>query len=67
VASTKEALLIQDINLSHLVKKSIEANKPIVTVSLNYRLSAFGFLWSEEVKSNGTANNDLRDRHLAFH
>jgi carboxylesterase type B len=54
-------------NLSRLVQKSVEANKPIIAVSLNYRLSAFGFLWSDEVKANGTANNGLRDQRRAFH
>ncbi|KAJ5901473.1 hypothetical protein N7495_002001 [Penicillium taxi] len=54
-------------NLSRLVQKSVEASKPIIAVSLNYRLSAFGFLWSKEVKANGTANNGLRDQRLAFH
>ncbi|KAF7514498.1 hypothetical protein G7054_g15263 [Neopestalotiopsis clavispora] len=54
-------------NLSRLVQKSVEANKPIIGVSLNYRLSAFGFLWSEEVKANGSANNGLRDQRLALH
>ncbi|KAF3019399.1 hypothetical protein E8E14_012415 [Neopestalotiopsis sp. 37M] len=54
-------------NLSRLVQKSVGANKPIIGVSLNYRLSAFGFLWSEEVKANGSANNGLRDQRLALH
>lgn len=54
-------------NLSRLVQKSVEASKPIIGVSLNYRLSAFGFLWSEEVKANGTGNNGLRDQRLALH
>ncbi|KAK6072615.1 carboxylesterase [Seiridium cupressi] len=53
-------------NLSRLVQKSVEASKPIIGVSLNYRLSAFGFLWSKEVKANGTGNNGLRDQRLAF-
>lgn len=30
-------------------------------------MSAFGFLWSDEVKSNGSANNGLRDQRLALH
>jgi carboxylesterase type B len=53
--------------MSRLVQKSVEASKPVIGISLNYRLSAFGFLWSEEVKANGTANNGLRDQRLALH
>ncbi|KAI4594405.1 hypothetical protein KJ359_008429 [Pestalotiopsis sp. 9143b] len=54
-------------NLSRLVQKSVEADKPVIGVSLNYRLSAFGFLWSSEVKAHGSANNGLRDQRLALH
>ncbi|KAF7556984.1 hypothetical protein G7Z17_g1060 [Cylindrodendrum hubeiense] len=47
---------------------SVKAGKPILVVSINYRLSAFGFLWgSNELKAIGSANNGLRDQRLALH
>lgn len=54
-------------NLSRIVQKSVEANKPMIAISLNYRLYAFGFLWSKEVAANGTGNIGLRDQRLALH
>jgi carboxylesterase type B len=55
-------------NLSRIVQKSVEATKPMIAVSINYRLSAFGFLWGKEVEeANGTANIGLRDQRLALH
>jgi len=54
-------------NLSRVVQKSVEADKPMIAVSLNYRLSAFGFIWSKEVAANGTGNIGLRDQRLALH
>lgn len=57
----------QRYNLSRIVQKSVEANKPMIAVSLNYRLSAFGFLCSKEVAANGTGNVGLRDQRLALH
>jgi carboxylesterase type B len=54
-------------NLSYLVHYSVLISKPIIGVSLNYRLSSFGFLWSQEVKDHGTGNLGLRDQRLALH
>ena len=49
-------------NLSNFVHQSTLAGKPLIAVSFNYRLTAFGFLWgSAEVKQHGSANNGLRD------
>ncbi|KAH9901913.1 Alpha/Beta hydrolase protein [Xylariomycetidae sp. FL2044] len=49
------------------VQKSVEASIPVVAVSLNYRLSAFGFLWSDAVAAaGGDANVGLRDQRLAL-
>jgi cholinesterase len=39
----------------------------MIATSFNYRLSAFGFLWSREVAANGTGNIRLRDQRLAFY
>lgn len=41
--------------------------KPIIGVSINYRLSAWGFLsGSEEVRDTGNLNLGLRDQRLAL-
>lgn len=41
--------------------------KPIIGVTINYRLSAWGFLsGSEEVRDTGNLNLGLRDQRLAL-
>ncbi|KAK1625753.1 Alpha/Beta hydrolase protein [Colletotrichum phormii] len=58
----------RDNNLTNFVHQASAAQKPLIAVSINYRISAFGFLWgSDEVKANGSANNGLRDQRLALH
>lgn len=37
-------------NMSYIVQQSALNGKPVLGVSINYRLSAFGFLDSEEVR-----------------
>ncbi|RDW76746.1 putative carboxylesterase [Aspergillus mulundensis] len=52
---------------SRLVQLSVEKKLPIVAVSINYRLGAFGFLTSEELRNAGyKANNGLRDQRVAI-
>ncbi|KAL4803413.1 Alpha/Beta hydrolase protein [Aspergillus unguis] len=52
---------------ARLVKLSVEKKLPIVAVSINYRLGAFGFLTSEELRNAGyKANNGLRDQRVAI-
>jgi acetylcholinesterase len=46
------------------VQRSIDIGKPVVYVSMNYRLSAFGFLGGKEVKEAGVGNLGLQDRML---
>ena len=41
-------------------------SQPIIAVSINYRLSAVGFLASSEVISSGNSNLGLRDQRLAL-
>ncbi|KAL4963609.1 putative carboxylesterase [Aspergillus stella-maris] len=49
------------------VRLSVEKKLPIVAVSINYRLGAFGFLTSEELRNAGyKANNGLRDQRVAI-
>ncbi|CAL1698298.1 unnamed protein product [Somion occarium] len=49
-----------------IVKRSIELGQPIVYVSMNYRVSAFGFLPGKEVKAAGVGNLGLQDQRQAF-
>ncbi|RDX48880.1 carotenoid ester lipase precursor [Lentinus brumalis] len=49
-----------------IVKRSIELGEPIVYVSMNYRVSAYGFLASKEVKEAGVGNLGLQDQRLAL-
>lgn len=54
-------------NLSFIVDNSVTIGKPIIGVSIAYRLSAFGFLQSQEVSGSGNTNMGLRDQRLALH
>ncbi|KAH9935220.1 carotenoid ester lipase precursor [Epithele typhae] len=49
-----------------IVKRSMAMNKPTIFVSINYRVSAFGFLPGKEVKEAGVGNLGLHDQRLAF-
>ncbi|GKU13945.1 unnamed protein product, partial [Fusarium langsethiae] len=56
-----------DQNLTNFVYQSTLAGNPVLGVSINYRLTAFGFLWgSPELTKKGSANNGLRDQRLAL-
>lgn len=49
-------------NLSFIVEQSVEISKPIIGVSINYRLHGWGFLYSQDVLNAGVANLGLRDQ-----
>nr|VWO95946.1 Carboxylic ester hydrolase (EC [Ganoderma boninense] len=49
-----------------IVKRSIKLKEPVIYVSMNYRVSAFGFLASQEVKDAGVGNLGLQDQRLAL-
>ncbi|KAF8272602.1 Alpha/Beta hydrolase protein [Lactarius quietus] len=49
-----------------IVQRSIALGKPVIYVSMNYRLAAFGFLASQEVKDAGVGNLGLWDQRLAL-
>ncbi|KIJ47403.1 hypothetical protein M422DRAFT_164078 [Sphaerobolus stellatus SS14] len=49
-----------------IVEKSITMGQPVVYVSMNYRLSLFGFLASQEVKDAGVGNLGLQDQREAL-
>ncbi|KAL4943045.1 hypothetical protein BDV06DRAFT_221650 [Aspergillus oleicola] len=57
----------QRYNLSFIVEQSVSIGKPIIGVSINYRLSFWGFLHSNEVVGEGITNLGLRDQRLALH
>jgi carboxylesterase type B len=53
-------------NLSWFVNASVAANKPLIGVSLNYRLGVFGFLAGNELAAEGSLNVGLLDQRLAL-
>lgn len=53
-------------NTSYLVNASISIQKPIIAVSINYRLGAWGFLSSKEVQAESSSNAGLYDQRLAL-
>jgi carboxylesterase type B len=58
--------------IASLVKESIETNKPIIAVSINYRLNYFGFLAHKDIleanknHGGGCGNWGLYDQRIAF-
>ncbi|KAG9253017.1 Alpha/Beta hydrolase protein [Emericellopsis atlantica] len=54
-------------NLSFLVDQSKTIAHPVIGVSLNYRLRAWGFLNSKEFFETGSSNMGLRDQRLSLH
>ncbi|CBY00057.1 hypothetical protein IAQ61_002739 [Plenodomus lingam] len=57
----------QRYNASFAVENSVRIGKPIMIVSINYRLSAWGFLsGSQEVIDDGALNLGLKDQRLAL-
>ena len=54
-------------NLTFIVQNSVEIGKPIIGVSIAYRLAAWGFLSSLQVTGSGQTNLGLRDQRLALH
>ena len=53
--------------MSFMIQNSVQIGKPIIGVSINYRLSAWGFLSSDEILGEGSTNMGLRDQRLAMH
>ncbi|KAF5314859.1 hypothetical protein D9619_007082 [Psilocybe cf. subviscida] len=49
-----------------VVARSIALGEPIIYVSANYRLNAFGFLGGKELKNAGLGNIGLRDQRFAM-
>ncbi|KAK8139825.1 Lipase 1 [Apiospora sp. TS-2023a] len=53
-------------NMSFMVENSVKQGKPMIGVSLNYRLSAFGFLSGKEAMDAGISNIGFHDQRLAL-
>jgi carboxylesterase type B len=53
-------------NLSFIVEESVNTGKPILAVSVEYRLSFWGFLASEDIIDADVANLGLKDQHLSL-
>ncbi|KAJ7624440.1 carotenoid ester lipase precursor [Roridomyces roridus] len=49
-----------------IVERSIFLNKPVIYVSMNYRLSALGFLAGPQVQQANISNIGLQDQRLAL-
>ncbi|KAH9889042.1 carotenoid ester lipase [Cubamyces lactineus] len=50
----------------NVVNRSIEIGHPVIFVSMNYRLSAFGFLGGREISNAGLGNLGLQDQREAL-
>ncbi|KAK8049360.1 carboxylesterase family protein [Apiospora phragmitis] len=53
-------------NISFIADRSAELGQPIIGVTMNYRLSAWGFLASREVADGGDSNFGLRDQRMSL-
>jgi carboxylesterase type B len=53
-------------NQSFIVQQATEAGMPILAVSVNYRLSSWGFLYGKEIQEEGNAMNGFRDARLSL-
>ncbi|KAK7050555.1 carboxylic ester hydrolase [Favolaschia claudopus] len=49
-----------------IVQRSIAMGEPVIYVSMNYRVAAFGFLASKEVRAAGVGNLGLQDQRQAL-
>lgn len=52
--------------MSYVVQQSVLNNKPVIGITINYRMAAFGFISSEEVNAEGAQNLGLRDQRTAL-
>ncbi|KAK3628363.1 hypothetical protein LTR56_018631 [Elasticomyces elasticus] len=53
-------------NQSFIVQQSCETGMPILAVSINYRLSSWGFLYGQAIQDAGQTMNGFRDQRLAL-
>ncbi|GAA5907464.1 hypothetical protein JCM6882_003868 [Rhodosporidiobolus microsporus] len=57
----------QRYNTSYMIQRSVEMEKPIISVHVNYRTAALGFMTSKEIKAEGNENLGIYDQRLALH
>ncbi|KDR85818.1 hypothetical protein GALMADRAFT_84978 [Galerina marginata CBS 339.88] len=55
-----------DDQATRIVNRSMELGQPIIYAAMNYRVSAWGFLASQEVQDAGTGNAGLVDQYVAL-
>ncbi|KAF6826852.1 hypothetical protein CPLU01_09424 [Colletotrichum plurivorum] len=53
-------------NMSFIVDESVKMGSPIIGVSINYRLSGWGFLAGSQMNASGNANLGLHDQRMAL-
>lgn len=53
-------------NMSYIVQQSVLNNKPVIGISINYRMAAFGFIYSKEIAASNDTNLGLRDQRVAL-
>ncbi|KAK7036379.1 carboxylic ester hydrolase, partial [Favolaschia claudopus] len=56
----------RDNDVTPLVERSIHTGQPIIVVTINYRVSALGFLPGKEAAAAGITNLALRDQTFAL-
>ncbi|KAG2008420.1 carotenoid ester lipase [Coprinopsis cinerea AmutBmut pab1-1] len=49
-----------------IVKRAVDQRQPVIFVSMNYRLSGFGFMASKEIRDAGVGNIGLHDQREAL-
>ena len=64
---TTGASRLPGYNLSFIVENSVRIGKPVIGVSIAYRLAGWGFLSSQQVSGHGETNMTLRDQRMALH
>ncbi|KAJ7719241.1 sterol esterase [Mycena maculata] len=55
----------RDVDISPVVERSIETGEPVMVVTPNYRVNAFGFLGGQEVTSAGIFALQWVQQHIA--
>ncbi|KAL3460501.1 Alpha/Beta hydrolase protein [Aspergillus heterothallicus] len=53
-------------NMTYITRQAALNGKPILGISINYRVAAFGFLDSKEVRASGNNNLGLLDQRVAM-
>lgn len=53
-------------NTSYMVQSSVQMGQPTIMVTMNYRLSGWGFLAGDDVRGQGLLNLALHDQRLAL-